>query len=70
MMAHRHNPRQHKHTRVKPFTESPDIDFQSDPFDVIDIDPYGSPGIFIDPAVQSVRDGGLLCVTGTFPVQR
>ncbi|XP_007421017.1 tRNA (guanine(26)-N(2))-dimethyltransferase [Python bivittatus] len=34
-------------------------------FDVIDLDPYGSPSGFLDAVVQSVRDGGLLCVTCT-----
>ncbi|RKO89108.1 N2,N2-dimethylguanosine tRNA methyltransferase, partial [Blyttiomyces helicus] len=34
-------------------------------FDVIDLDPYGSATQFIDAAVQSVADGGLLCVTCT-----
>ena len=34
-------------------------------FDVIDLDPYGSAAIFLDGAVQSVADGGLLCVTCT-----
>ncbi|KAM8972509.1 tRNA (guanine(26)-N(2))-dimethyltransferase [Pelodytes ibericus] len=36
-----------------------------DQFDVIDLDPYGSPSMFIDAAVQSVSEGGLLCVTCT-----
>lgn len=27
-------------------------------FDVIDLDPYGSPSQFLDSTVQSVRDGG------------
>ncbi|XP_078693073.1 tRNA (guanine(26)-N(2))-dimethyltransferase-like [Branchiostoma floridae x Branchiostoma belcheri] len=34
-------------------------------FDVIDLDPYGSPSAFLDSAVQSVKDGGLLCITCT-----
>lgn len=34
-------------------------------FDVIDLDPYGSPARFLDGAVQAVSDGGLLCVTCT-----
>ncbi|CAG5134674.1 unnamed protein product [Candidula unifasciata] len=38
---------------------------ESDQFDVIDLDPYGSPSIFLDSAVQAVKDGGLLCVTCT-----
>ncbi|XP_061472676.1 tRNA (guanine(26)-N(2))-dimethyltransferase [Rhineura floridana] len=36
-----------------------------DLFDVIDLDPYGSPSIFLDAAVQSVSEGGLLCITCT-----
>lgn len=27
-------------------------------FDVIDLDPYGSPSIFLDSTLQSVKDGG------------
>lgn len=34
-------------------------------FDVIDLDPYGSPSPFIDAAVQAVGEGGLLCITCT-----
>lgn len=34
-------------------------------FDVVDLDPYGSPAMFLDAAVQCVTDGGLLCVTAT-----
>ena len=34
-------------------------------FDVIDLDPYGSPTPFLDGAVQAVTEGGLLCVTAT-----
>ncbi|NXO73628.1 TRM1 dimethyltransferase, partial [Phainopepla nitens] len=34
-------------------------------FDVIDLDPYGSPAPFLDAAVQAVNEGGLLCVTCT-----
>ena len=34
-------------------------------FDIIDLDPYGSVVPFIDAAVESIRDGGLLCVTCT-----
>ncbi|KAL6091337.1 hypothetical protein STEG23_030258 [Scotinomys teguina] len=37
----------------------------SERFDVIDLDPYGSPAPFLDAAVQAVTDGGLLCVTCT-----
>ena len=34
-------------------------------YDVIDIDPFGTPSPFLDSAVQAVADGGLLCVTAT-----
>eukprot|EP01012_Entosiphon_sulcatum_P027583 TRINITY_DN3325_c0_g1_i1.p1 TRINITY_DN3325_c0_g1~~TRINITY_DN3325_c0_g1_i1.p1 ORF type:complete len:587 (+),score=82.17 TRINITY_DN3325_c0_g1_i1:1239-2999(+) len=34
-------------------------------FNVIDLDPYGSAVPFVDAAVQSVDEGGLLCVTCT-----
>ncbi|XP_052150043.1 probable tRNA (guanine(26)-N(2))-dimethyltransferase 1 [Oryza glaberrima] len=34
-------------------------------FDVVDIDPYGAPSIFLDSAVQAVADGGLLMCTAT-----
>uniref|UniRef100_A0AAY4EZY0 tRNA (guanine(26)-N(2))-dimethyltransferase n=1 Tax=Denticeps clupeoides TaxID=299321 RepID=A0AAY4EZY0_9TELE len=34
-------------------------------YDVIDLDPYGSPSPFLDAAVQAVGDGGLLCITCT-----
>ncbi|XP_056266290.1 tRNA (guanine(26)-N(2))-dimethyltransferase [Pseudoliparis swirei] len=34
-------------------------------YDVIDLDPYGSPAAFLDAAVQAVGEGGLLCITCT-----
>lgn len=34
-------------------------------FDVVDLDPYGTAAPFMDAAVQSVCDGGMLCVTCT-----
>ncbi|KAJ8913229.1 hypothetical protein NQ315_016172 [Exocentrus adspersus] len=34
-------------------------------FDVIDLDPYGCPSIFLDSAVQAIKDGGLLLITAT-----
>ncbi|KAJ6646387.1 putative tRNA (guanine(26)-N(2))-dimethyltransferase [Pseudolycoriella hygida] len=34
-------------------------------FNVIDLDPYGSPTRFLDSAVQSVSEGGLLLITAT-----
>ena len=36
------------------------------PFDVVDLDPYGSAVPFLDATIQSInRYGGLLCVTCT-----
>ncbi|PKA57074.1 putative tRNA (guanine(26)-N(2))-dimethyltransferase 2 [Apostasia shenzhenica] len=34
-------------------------------FDVVDLDPYGAPSVFLDSAVQSVADGGILMCTAT-----
>ena len=34
-------------------------------YEVVDLDPYGSPAPFLDAAVRAVADGGLLCVTFT-----
>ncbi len=34
-------------------------------FDVIDLDPYGTAVPLLDSAIQSLRNGGLLCVTFT-----
>lgn len=34
-------------------------------FTIIDLDPYGSPAPFLDSAIQSIVDGGLLMVTCT-----
>lgn len=34
-------------------------------FDVVDLDPYGSPSVFLDSAIQSVVDGGMLMCTAT-----
>ncbi|KAK6152640.1 hypothetical protein DH2020_012279 [Rehmannia glutinosa] len=34
-------------------------------FDVVDLDRYGSPSVFLDSAVQSVVDGGILMCTAT-----
>ena len=36
-----------------------------DGYEVVDLDPYGSPTQFLDSAVQAVADGGMLCVTAT-----
>jgi tRNA (guanine26-N2/guanine27-N2)-dimethyltransferase len=34
-------------------------------YHVVDLDPYGAPTPFLDPAMRAVADGGLLCVTAT-----
>nr|XP_043632242.1 probable tRNA (guanine(26)-N(2))-dimethyltransferase 1 isoform X2 [Erigeron canadensis] len=34
-------------------------------FDMVDLDPYGSPSVFLDSAIQSVVDGGMLMCTAT-----
>lgn len=34
-------------------------------FDIIDLDPYGSVVPFLDAAVDSIREGGLMCITCT-----
>jgi tRNA (guanine26-N2/guanine27-N2)-dimethyltransferase len=34
-------------------------------FDVVDIDPFGTPSPFVESAVASIRAGGILCVTAT-----
>lgn len=34
-------------------------------FDVVDLDPYGSPHNLLDTALGAVADGGMLCVTAT-----
>lgn len=31
----------------------------------VDLDPYGSPSVFLDSAVQCVADGGILMCTAT-----
>ncbi len=42
-----------------------DVLLQSKGCDVIDIDPFGSPNMFLDAAVKRVARDGLLCVTAT-----
>jgi tRNA (guanine26-N2/guanine27-N2)-dimethyltransferase len=37
----------------------------SQPFDWVDIDPFGTPAPFIDAAMLSVTDGGILAITAT-----
>jgi tRNA (guanine26-N2/guanine27-N2)-dimethyltransferase len=38
---------------------------QSERFDFVDLDPFGSPSDFVDCAIRSVKDGGLLSMTAT-----
>ncbi|KAJ0118128.1 dimethylguanosine trna methyltransferase [Diaporthe amygdali] len=47
-------------------TEKDKAKGKSEKYDVVDLDPYGTAAMFLDAAVQAVRDdGGLLCVTCT-----
>ena len=34
-------------------------------WDIVDVDPYGSVASFLDSAVQSLKPGGMLCITST-----
>jgi tRNA G26 N,N-dimethylase Trm1 len=34
-------------------------------FDVVDLDPYGSASFLLEPAMKSIKNGGLMCVTCT-----
>ena len=53
--------------RVKPMQADARLVMMQNPkgFDVVDLDPYGTPSVFLDTAVQTVADGGLMCVTAT-----
>uniref|UniRef100_A0A1B0GB95 tRNA (guanine(26)-N(2))-dimethyltransferase n=1 Tax=Glossina morsitans morsitans TaxID=37546 RepID=A0A1B0GB95_GLOMM len=47
-------------TTLTYFSASP-----SKQYDCIDLDPYGCPNRFLDAAIRSLKDGGLLLVTAT-----
>ncbi|KZF21198.1 TRM-domain-containing protein [Xylona heveae TC161] len=49
----------------QPTQKLPESEHSASKYDVIDLDPYGTAVPFLDAAVQSVTDGGLLCVTCT-----
>lgn len=53
--------------KVVPSTGDARIVMMQNPsaFDVVDLDPYGSPSQLLDSALQAVDDGGLLLVTAT-----
>ena len=55
MLPERHAPRGASLVRMQ----------NPDGYEVVDLDPYGSPSQFLDSAVQAVADGGMLCVTAT-----
>ncbi len=40
-------------------------DIRQDGFDFVDVDPFGSPAPFIQPALLSLKEGGVLAVTST-----
>ena len=48
------------HTRTHTHTHTP-----PQAYDVVDLDPYGTPAPLLDSALQCVADGGLLCCTAT-----
>ncbi len=41
------------------------IILQTQKYDAVDLDPYGTPAMLLDSAVQCVSEGGLLMVTAT-----
>jgi len=65
MHQHREETGKDNTRMTKALKKAPKGDPDSSSFDVIDLDPYGSPSPFMDAAVQAVRDGGMLCVTAT-----
>ena len=38
---------------------------QNEKMDIVDLDPYGTASPFLDPAMQCIKEGGLMCVTST-----
>ncbi|RLG60940.1 tRNA (guanine(10)-N(2))-dimethyltransferase [Candidatus Geothermarchaeota archaeon] len=38
---------------------------EKDKFDLVDVDPYGSPAPYIDNSVSAVKEGGILAITAT-----
>lgn len=38
---------------------------QCEKMDIVDLDPYGTASPFLDPAMQCVKEGGLMCITST-----
>lgn len=55
----------HMYSVAYPPTHSHGPQHVSKKYDVIDLDPYGTAVPFLDAAIQSLNDGGLLCVTCT-----
>ncbi|MEK6976429.1 MAG: hypothetical protein AABY18_08830 [Candidatus Thermoplasmatota archaeon] len=51
--------------RIRPVHGDAHAFLASRRFDVVDVDPYGSPMPFLDGAVRATRHDGLLCVTAT-----
>jgi tRNA (guanine26-N2/guanine27-N2)-dimethyltransferase len=41
------------------------LDSRSDRFDVVDIDPFGTPSPFVESGIRAVRDGGVLSLAAT-----
>lgn len=55
----------HGLTTVHPIQGDAHAFLASRRFDVVDVDPYGSPAPFLDGAVRATRHGGLVCLTAT-----
>ncbi len=51
--------------KCKPSKEDANILLRNNVFVVIDLDPFGSPNIFMDSAARSIYHKGFLCVTAT-----
>jgi tRNA (guanine26-N2/guanine27-N2)-dimethyltransferase len=57
-----------EYVRVREMDANLMLNLHSNPmnrFDYVDIDPYGSPSQFLDSAVRSTRDGGIIALTAT-----
>ena len=52
-------------SRLLPREGDAHIQLASRRFDVVDLDPFGSPMPFVDAAMRAVRHGGLVCATAT-----
>ncbi|MHB1262784.1 MAG: hypothetical protein ACYC2H_13840 [Thermoplasmatota archaeon] len=51
--------------RLRPTKGDAHVFLASRRFDIVDVDPYGSPMPFLDAAVRATRHDGLVCITAT-----